>query len=281
MHIPADVPPSSHEKFKHNYTTFMRDARPLLFAVDHKIEHMHDDFIHDDTLADPTHIFDIAQQGKPSALATHLGLITHYGNDYPDIPYIVKMNAKTHLIPKQAKDPFSRSLWTIEQLAATQKNNHFDIIGIGYVLYLGSEYETDMMHEAAQLIYKAHQQGLLTFLWCYPRGQYVAAETSPASIIGAAGVAASLGADFVKLQLPYTQHDMLDINTINLACVAAGKTKVLTAGGKQSTQFLDTTQQLCTKTNVTGIAAGRNFFQLPTQQGINLMQKTNLILKKA
>ena len=74
-----------------------------------------------------------------------------------------------------------------------------NIVGLGYTIYLGSEYEATMMAEAGELIAQAHANGLLVVLWIYPRGKAVKAEKDPALIAGAAGVALCLGADFVKV----------------------------------------------------------------------------------
>ena len=65
-----------------------------------------------------------------------------------------------------------------------------NVVGIGYTIYLGSEYESTMMAEAGELIAQAHANGLLVVLWIYPRGKAVKAEKDPALIAGAAGVLA-------------------------------------------------------------------------------------------
>ena len=45
-----------------------------------------------------------------------------------------------------------------------------NVVGLGYTIYLGSEYEATMMAEAGELIAEAHAEGLLGVLWIYPRG---------------------------------------------------------------------------------------------------------------
>ena len=68
-----------------------------------------------------------------------------------------------------------------------------NIVGIGYTIYLGSEYESTMMAEAGELIAQAHANGLLVVLWIYPRGKAVKAEKDPALIAGAAGLVCAGG----------------------------------------------------------------------------------------
>ena len=60
----------------------------------------------------------------------------------------------------------------------------------------GSEYEHEMMSEAAQFIRQAHELGMITVVWMYPRGKAVANEKDPQLISGAAGVAACIGGRF-------------------------------------------------------------------------------------
>jgi hypothetical protein len=81
-----------------------------------------------------------------------------------------------------------------------KKNSGLNIVGIGYTVYAGSEYESQMLSEAAQLIYDAHFNGLITVVWAYPRGKAVTDEKDPHLVAGAASVTACLGSDFVKVK---------------------------------------------------------------------------------
>ena len=74
-----------------------------------------------------------------------------------------------------------------------------NIVGLGYTIYLGSEYESTMMAEAGELIAEAHAAGLIVVLWIYPRGKAVPDEKDPDLIAGAAGVALCLGVRLVKV----------------------------------------------------------------------------------
>ena len=69
-------------------------------------------------------------------------------------------------------------------------------------MYIGSEYEHDMLTEACTFIRQAHELGMITVVWMYPRGQAVSDEKDPQLISGAAGVAACIGADFAKVNYP-------------------------------------------------------------------------------
>jgi len=179
--IPGDVPNNVIQTFRDNYNAITRETgRLMLFACDQKIEHMNTDFYGDgiDTSAlHPEHMFHIAAQGSIGAFATHLGLIDRYGKQYPSVNYIVKLNAKTNLIPTEQKDPVSAALWFIEHVVHFQQLTGLSIRGIGYSVYPGSEYEDVMLAQAAQIVYAAHQHGLVTILWVYPRGKNVPDES--------------------------------------------------------------------------------------------------------
>ena len=125
-------------------------------------------------------------------LAGQRGLIAQYAADYPNINYLVKMNSKTNLVKTAQEDPYSPQLYDLEAVLA-MRDNGVNIVGLGYTIYLGSEYESTMLAEAGELIAAAHANGLLVVLWIYPRGKAVTAEKDPDLIAGAAGVALCLG----------------------------------------------------------------------------------------
>ncbi len=204
--VPLDVPKNIRDKYVKNYLTITRDSgRLMLFAGDQKVEHLNDDFygegIHPDD-NEPEHMFRIASKAKIGVFATQLGLIASYGRDYPKVPYLVKLNSKTHLIKTAQSDPFSNELVSVEQVIDFKENSGLNILAVGYTIYLGSEYEPEMLRQAAQIIYEAHQHGLIIVLWIYPRGEAIKDEKDPHLIAGATGVAACLGADFVKINYP-------------------------------------------------------------------------------
>lgn len=268
MNIPADVPNSQNNQFQKNYQKITQGTdRLMLFAVDQKIEHLnndfHGDFIHPDA-NHPMHLFNIASQGRIGALATHLGLIARYGSEFKKINYIVKLNAKTNLIETDQHDPVSSILWTVNDVVNFKNNSQLNICGIGYSLYIGSTFEPQMLHEAAQVIYNAHQNGLVAILWIYPRGKNIFYKSNLDLTSGAAGIANSLGADFVKIKQPEeTQEEISVYESLKLATQAAGNTKVICAGGQaEDTEiFLHRLYEQIKIGGTCGNATGRNIFQ--------------------
>ena len=118
------------------------------------------------------------------------------------MPYLVKVNSKTSLVETSQADPFSNLWYDIDQVVEFKENSGLNILGVGYTIYLGSEFEAEMLVQAAQVIYDAHQHGMMSVLWIYPRGTAVKDEKDPHLIAGATGVGACLGTDFVKVNYP-------------------------------------------------------------------------------
>jgi fructose-bisphosphate aldolase/6-deoxy-5-ketofructose 1-phosphate synthase len=273
--VPLDVPGVLKDQYINNYLeATARSGRLMLFAGDQKIEHLNDDFygegIHEDD-ADPEHLFRIAQGSRIGVFAAQLGLIARYGMDYRDVRYLVKVNSKTHLVKAKQKDPLSTQLIEVSQISEFQKNSGLTIVGVGYTIYLGSEFEYEMIEEAAQLVYEAHRHGLITVLWMYPRGQAVENERDPHLIAGAAGVAACLGSDFVKVNYPSKQGKDPAI-LLREATKAAGRTKVVCAGGATTDvkKFLQTLHDQINVGGASGNATGRNVHQKSLDEAISM-----------
>lgn len=273
IRIPADVPESAKESFVQNYKTMTHDTgRLMLFAGDQKIEHLNDDFFGEGIPPEdnnPEHLFKIATQAKIGVFAAQLGLVARYGHDYPDLPYLIKVNSKTHLVKTSQSDPISSALYDIEQIVEFKETSGLNILGIGYTIYLGSEYEGNMLTEAAQAIYEAHQHGLLSVIWCYPRGAAITDETDPHLIAGAAGTVGCLGADFVKVNAP-KKDGKSDPALLKEATVAAGRTQVVCAGGssKGAEDFLKQLHDQIHIGGTSGNATGRNIHQKPIDEAV-------------
>ncbi|MHB9030199.1 MAG: aldolase [Candidatus Latescibacterota bacterium] len=266
VRIPLDVPEEARTTYRENYLamTHGRD-RLMLFAGDQKAEHMNDDFYGQGIAPednDPEHLFRIAGSARIGVFAAQLGLIARYGMDYPEVPYLVKLNSKTNLVKTQQQDPMSQQWLDVEQAVEFRDNSGLRILGVGYTVYLGSEYESEMLHQAAQLVNNAHFFGLMTVLWMYPRGKGVQDEKDPHLIAGAAGVGAALGADFVKVNPP--QREGADsAELLKEAVQAAGRTRLVCSGGSRMSEreFLETLYRQIHIGGASGNATGRNLHQ--------------------
>lgn len=191
--------------------------------------------------------------------------------DYPNISYLVKLNSKTNLVKTSQAEPFSQQWFDVQQVVDFRDNSMLKILGVGYTIYLGSEYEAEMLHQAAQIVYTAHQHGLITVLWMYPRGKAVKDEKEPHLIAGATGVAACLGSDFVKVNYP-KKEGQESKEIFKEAIFAAGRTKVVCAGGASEDVelFLRTLHDQIFVSGASGNATGRNVHQKSLKEAIRM-----------
>ena len=264
--VPADVRKENEKTYIRNFLGATKDTgRLMLFAGDQKVEHLNEDFsgegiAEDDN--DPEHLFRIASRADIGCFATQLGLISRYGRDYAKVPYVVKLNSKSHLVKASQRDPESFQWVSVEDVMKFKEISGLNIVGIGYTVYPGSEFEGKMLHEAAQAIFQAHQHGLLGILWAYPRGKAVADEKDPALVAGCAGIGATLGADFVKVNPP-KKEGFDSAALLQEATKAAGRTGVVCAGGGSDApaKFFKKIHDQIHVGGTRGNATGRNIHQ--------------------
>lgn len=283
IHIPLTVPKDKEKEYLKNIKIATRGTgRMMMFAGDQKVEHLNDDFFGRGipaVVADPEHYFKIASQAHIGVFATQMGMIAQYGRDYPNIPYLVKVNSKTNLLKKEYKDPLSKSWFELEQILEFKQSSGLAIIGVGYTIYLGSWYEPEMFLEAAQLIHTAHSEGLITTLWMYPRGKAVKNELDVHLLAGAAGVGLCLGADFVKISYPYKLNSKKAANSFKEVINAAGRTGIICVGGskKSPRSFLQHVHDQIHIAGSRGNAVGRNIYQRPLAEAIRMADAISAI----
>jgi len=280
--VPATVPKSAKDEYIKNYLELTKKTgRLMLFAGDQKVEHMNNDFygegIAEDD-AEPEHLFKIASEAEIGIFATQIGLVSTYGPDYKDVAYLVKLNSKTNLVKTDQMDPFSNQWVSVDQVAELKKNSGLKIVAVGYTIYLGSEYEKDMLEQAANIVYEAHKKGLLVVLWIYPRGKAVADEKDPHLIAGATGVAACIGSDFVKVNWPKKESGNVP-ELFKEAVLAGGRTKVVCAGGSSTDvrKFLQRLHDQIYVSGAWGNATGRNIHQKPLKEAVAMCDAISAI----
>jgi fructose-bisphosphate aldolase / 6-deoxy-5-ketofructose 1-phosphate synthase len=270
---PADVPVAKRDEYQRNMMLATHDTgRLMLFAGDQKVEHLNKDFYGEGISpddADPEHLFRIASRSKIGVFASQLGIIAKYGYDYKEVPYLVKLNSKTNLIKETIDDPRSHSWYTVEDIVKFKAASGLKILGVGYTVYNGSLYEGEMLHEAAQAVFQAHQHGLFAVLWMYPRGKGVDDDKSPSLIAGAAGTALCLGADFTKVNYPKPKEGDRAL-ALKEAVKAAGRTRLICAGGSSIDVkvFIQTLHDQLHISGASGNATGRNIHQKSIDEAV-------------
>lgn len=274
-YLPADVPSNMKRTFLDNFgKATNHTGRLMLFAGDQKLEHFNNDFYGKNIAADdasPEHLFQIASQARIGVFATQLGLISRYGRQYPEIPFLIKLNSKTNAVPFTQRDPLSRAWFSVEQAVSFARTSGLHILGVGYTVYPGSEYEAEMLKEAAQVVHHAHLHGLIAVLWMYPKGKAIKDEHDQHLIAGAAGIAACLGADFAKLKVPLVK-DEFQSEFMKEIVSAAGNTGVLCEGGNKedSKEFLTRLHEQIHQGGARGSGTGRNIHQRKLKDAIKM-----------
>lgn len=274
--IPADVPRTHKDIYYSNYTAITRETDNLfLFACDHSVEHLNNDFVISNDHSKFLHIdhlFTIASQGSIGAMAAHYGLIARHAYSYSSINYIVKLNGKTPLLSLSEYEPYSAPLWTVDH-ALSLLEQGVAVRGVGITIYFGSERESEMLAYAARMIADAHAHGLLAVVWAYPRGKNIIDSSDMKLIAGISGVAHALGADFIKIHVPECKTDYVSIMR------AADNSGIIFSGGER--EDVD-----CLLKHVAehmhnegrGVALGRNIFQRPLPEAICLTKAISALV---
>ncbi|MDD3285504.1 MAG: aldolase [Patescibacteria group bacterium] len=281
--VPLSVPKQQRNNYLKNLKLATRGSgRLFLFAGDQKVEHLNADFYGAGITpedASPEHLFKIASQIPGAVLAAHIGLLSTYGEQYKNLPYILKINGKSPLSGTQ--DNLYSGAWLAnDDIIRFQKQSALKIVGLGYTVYLGSSQEAQMLKEAAAMIQSAHQAGLLAIIWMYPRHPQIKNEDDLHLIAGGAGVAACLGADFVKVKYPYkTATTEAKAGAFKEVVMAAGKTKVICVGGsRQKAEDLLKHLSRQLKNGSSGMAIGRNLHQRPLKEAAALGRAISALL---
>ncbi len=285
INIPITVPKNKEKEYIKNFTIATHGTgRLMMFAGDQKVEHLNDDFVGlkiPKEVADPEHYFKIANKAHIGVFATQIGMIAKYGRDYPKIPYLIKLNSKTNLLTEKYKDPVSNRWLSVENIIDFKKESKLNIVGVGYTLYIGSWYEAEMFGQAARIIYKAHQAGMISVIWIYPRGKAVKNKKNNLHLIaGGAGVALCLGSDFVKVSYPYNStNSKKTAQKFKEVVNAAGRTGVICIGGKKMDNkiFLKNLVDQRDIAGTKGNAIGRNIYQRPLDEAIRMANAISAI----
>jgi fructose-bisphosphate aldolase, class I len=223
-----------------------RDGKMMLLAYDQGFEHGPIEF--DDQNVDPSYIMKIAENGHFTGVIFHEGVAARYYDMTSNVPLVVKLNGKTSF---QGEEPRSWQLCTVDQAVALGAK------GVGYTIYVGSEYEEEMMKEFSLLEDEAHDKGLVVIAWMYPRGKKVKGKEYDRDVVAyASRLGLELNADYVKV--PYTG----DPESFSWVVKTAGKTGVLAQGGKK-TDWNDLSEEVVDimSAGAKGLAIGRNVWQ--------------------
>lgn len=238
--------------------SFFGNKKSVVFlAYDQGLEHGPTDF--NDENIDPRYIIELAHEGKFDALILQKGIAEKYQSEIRKlrVPLIVKLNGKTALFKGE---PLST------QLCSVAEAKKLGAVGVGYTVYIGSQYEAQMLREFELIEREAHSKGMPVIAWIYPRGKSVAHVSERDLLAYAARAGLELGADIVKL------HWNGNVRDLKWAVKAAGRCKVIVAGGAKKSEglFLQNVKGAM-DAGAFGLAVGRNAWQ--SDHPLNLARK--------
>ena len=217
---------------------------------------------------DPIYHAEFAIESGVNAYAAPLGFIQVAASEYPgQIPLILKMNSNDSLF--QTKEPTSGITSTIKSAI------ELGCVAIGFTIYPGTETKNIQMQQLKSIIQKAHDSGLVTVVWSYPRGNSIVDPTNTEVTSYAAHIASQLGADIIKVKPPVTSPGALNSNIQKVVKSAFnGKRIVIFSGGnaKEKSAVLNEISEI-NKGGGFGSIIGRNVFQRTKEKALGLIDE--------
>ena len=245
-----------------NLKKITKKGKALYLAYDQGLEHGPDDF--NDKNVDPKYIIDIAKKGKYNGLIFQKGIAEKYKEEIKKskVPLIVKLNGKTNLVKGE---PISKQICSVDEAVK------LGAVAVGYTIYIGSKYESEMFDEFAEIEREAHSSGLVVITWIYPRGKSVEKQSKTKLMAYACRVGLELGADIIKIVYNGKKKDL------EWAVKNAGKTKVVIAGGnkKDEKDLLNQIREII-DSGCIGLAIGRNVWQ--SEEPLKLTKKIKKVM---
>ncbi|HUI38975.1 MAG TPA: fructose-bisphosphate aldolase, partial [Thermoplasmata archaeon] len=238
---------------------------------------------------DPDYQFRLAQEGRFSAIAVHIGLAEKYFHQYAgEVPLLLKLNGKTG-IPSDA-GAFSALTGTVEDAVRLGAD------AVGYTLYVGSPAQDRDFAQFLGVRRDAERFGMPVVVWAYPRGDAIAHKGGREGLYAidyAARVALELGADVVKLNYPvrsekdrespppYNTLDLPPEKAFRKVVESAGRALVLVSGGERiGDADLLGKVRMSMDAGATGIIFGRNMWQRPRSEALRLTRELHAIFRE-
>ena len=267
-----------------------------IFPVDQGMEHTAAySFYENPIYFDPENILKMAIEGGTNGVATNLGVLGSHAKRYADrIPFILKLNHSEHLTHPDKVDQLMFA--TVEQAA------ELGAVGVGATIYFGSEESHRQIIEVSRKFKRAHELGLFTILWCYPRNPaYKEDETDYASAVDITSQAIHIGvtieADIVKQKMPSPPHAFqalkfskyademyetlltdhpIDLVRYQVAHSYAGKIGLINSGGESKDLERDMAEAVRAavinkRAGGSGLIMGRKVFKKPFAEGVALL----------
>jgi class I fructose-bisphosphate aldolase len=260
----------------------------LVLPIDQGLEHGPRDFFENPEAKDPEYELRLARDGNFSAIAFQIGIAAkHIGAYAGEVPLILKLTGKTEIPPSdRALSPLLASVEDAVRLGAD---------AVGYTLYVGSPRQDEDFVAFGKVRAEADRLGMPVIVWAYPRGEDVERKGGRDSLYAidyAARVAAEVGADVVKLNMPkrdaekdrlapapYNELDLPEGEAMRMVVESAGRAPVLLSGGSRvSDDDLLQKAEIALEAGATGMIFGRNVWQRPYEDALAITARIHELM---
>ena len=242
---------------------------------------------------DPHYHFQLAIDAGLSAFAAPMGMLEAGADTFAgQIPLIMKTNSSNSLSREQ--DAPNQAI-----TGSVREAIRLGCSAVGFTIYPGSDDALDMISDVQEMAAEAKDAGLAVVIWSYPRGGDISkeGETAIDIVAYAAHMAALIGAHIIKVKPP-TSHielseakkvyssEKIPIDTLTsriehiVQSCFQGKRLVVFSGGasKNKQGLLDEIKDLY-KGGASGSIIGRNSFQRPHKEALDLLNEVTDIYK--
>jgi class I fructose-bisphosphate aldolase len=264
------------------------NGKLMILPIDQGLEHGPIDFLDNPESEHPHFQFELAVKGGFSAVACHVGLANKYYSEYAGkIPLVLKLNGRTNIPAND--DAFSACDASVEDAVRLGAD------AVGYTLFVGSPRQADDIAQLTEVRKDAEKHGLPLIVWAYPRGSAIESKGGIDSLYAvdyAAREALELGADVVKVNFPtpvnkycpekYQMTKDWDLGQrIRKVRLSAGRSFLIFSGGSKISEdeLLDRVKAGIINGG-NGVIFGRNLWQRPFDEAVELARKISTILKE-
>jgi class I fructose-bisphosphate aldolase len=243
---------------------------------------------------DPRYHFELAIESGCNAYAAPLGFLQAGAREYAgQIPTILKLNNSDSLF--KGEDPCPAITGSVQDAL------ELGCAAIGFTIYPGSGHRNEMYGQIRELIQDARSVGLPTVIWSYPRGSGLSKEGETAIDVVAYGaqIACQLGAHIVKVKPPTDHVEQKDAKKVYEArkipidtladrvrhvvqsCFDGRRIVIFSGGASRDTEGLLADVKQIAEGGAFGSIMGRNAFQRPKAEALDLLRKVIDIFQNA
>ncbi|MEA3243009.1 MAG: class I fructose-bisphosphate aldolase [Pseudomonadota bacterium] len=265
-----------------------------ILPVDQGVEHSAGaSFAPNPLYFDPGNIIKLAIEGGCNAVASTLGVLGSVGRKYAHkIPFLVKINHNELLT---YPNHFDQTLF-----ANVDQAFKLGAAAVGATVFYGSEESRRQILEVSEAFARAHELGMVTFLWAYLRNSAFKKDGvdyhTAADLTGQANhLAVTIEADIVKQKQAetnggynavkfgktspkvyeeLTSDHPVDLVRYQVANCYMGRVGMINSGGPSGKDDLHQavrTAVINKRAGGMGLISGRKAFQRPMAEGVNLL----------